>query len=264
MNSSQATIAGGIIPAYAGSTRSTTALCARGRDHPRIRGEHVHRCIRAHGARGSSPHTRGAPDLGHLPEVHGGIIPAYAGSTQRHSATRKHQRDHPRIRGEHGSYSNAVSPASGSSPHTRGAPAIRSLLSTMVGIIPAYAGSTCRAGATGLSTRDHPRIRGEHFRQDQAPALMAGSSPHTRGARPDVREVAHGNGIIPAYAGSTTAPPRPGTPGGDHPRIRGEHWFQQLPGNIASGSSPHTRGALDGRAALLRPVGIIPAYAGST
>ena len=113
-----------------------------------------------------------------------GIIPAYAGSTLQP------------IRIE-------VLPL-GSSPHTRGAPT-----------------STRQRGPT---SRDHPRIRGEHAQQHDEQQLRCG--------------------IIPAYAGSTRGPARQVAGHLDHPRIRGEH---PIPVAIS-----------------IVPVGIIPAYAGST
>ena len=155
-----------------------------------------------------------------------GIIPAYAGSTADYFVD------------------NCAD--YGSSPHTRGAPALRlnqtacigdhprirgehvparHPLGCLRGIIPAYAGST-----QGTSARRQP---------------LVGSSPHTRGA--------------PASTCRTTTSRR------DHPRIRGEHRPERdggagHPGIIpayagstfsvfaiqksASGSSPHTRGAL--------------------
>ena len=116
----------------------------------------------------------------------------------------------------------------------------------VLGIIPAYAGSTTgktrnqiidrgssphTRGAprrTACRTRcqwDHPRIRGEHvavWRDLEVPL-----------------------GIIPAYAGSTPTPPSGLQPVPlDHPRIRGEH-----------ARAPEPRG---------EHLGIIPAYAGST
>ena len=154
----------GIIPAYAGSTltqrartapptgssphtrgapRATGAGQRRGRDHPRIRGEH--QVVHAQRAEAR------------------GIIPAYAGST--------------------GLSSTARTRFTGSSPHTRGArlprrrprlpsgdhPRIRGehLLPPLEravddGIIPAYAGSTPIRAPMRTPT--------------------AGSSPHTRGA----------------------------------------------------------------------------------
>ena len=70
--------------------------------------------------------------------------------------------------------------------------------------------------------------------------------------------------IIPAYAGST--PPHPTAPSStpDHPRIRGEHSNGARPGARPHGSSPHTRGALEGSSKGERVSRIIPAYAGST
>ena len=134
----------------------------------------------------------------------------------------------------------------GSSPHTRGAPQ-----------------SPMRSAAL---SRDHPRIRGEHFQDRSVRGLVLR--------------------IIPAYAGSTQQPvqsfyrPRgssPHTRGAhstahfdnhrtwDHPRIRGEHLIELGKNSTSSGiipayagstatsagviwlwvgSSPHTRGAL--------------------
>ena len=91
----------GIIPAYAGSTRSPRRRCRAAGDHPRIRGEHRRRRGTDVGRCGSSPHTRGAlgavnlsgPGGGSSPHTRGApavqdrrgrrrrIIPAYAGST---------------------------------------------------------------------------------------------------------------------------------------------------------------------------------------
>ena len=258
------------------------------RDRPRIRGEHhiqlsvscdrdriipayagstCHDYQRIHTTRGSSPHTRGAPHgfqgvkatREDHPRIRGehrayvdvvaryaGIIPAYAGSTVSAANTYGMPEDHPRIRGEHrlrahralvhagiipayaGSTRRAPSPWTawpGSSPHTRGA--------------PTPSPSACpRAG-------DHPRIRGEH----EVEAL----------------DCVVGDGIIPAYAGSTyvdwdtgvkgwgSSPHTRGAPSSeamtlthrrDHPRIRGEHFT----GSLAMGGIP----------------GIIPACAGST
>ena len=50
----------------------------------------------------------------------------------------------------------------------------------------------------------------------------------------------------------------------DHPRIRGEHDKDMGKARELRGSSPHTRGARDGRGLACRSDGIIPAYAGST
>ena len=113
----------GIIPAYAGSTRRRRSGSRTGGDHPRIRGEHILWIGVCRTTRGSSPHTRGAPDRGPHESIRYGIIPAYAGSTPAGARLGPTPGDHPRIRGEH------PDPEHPQRDHP--------------GIIPAYAGSTC-------------------------------------------------------------------------------------------------------------------------
>ena len=113
-----------------------------------------------------------------------------------------------------------------------------------IGIIPAYAGSTSGVKSSSSLSSDHPRIRGEHAWLASAAIPALGSSPHMRGAPARVVSDGGCRGIIPAYAGSTSARHDRARPATDHPRIRGEH--------ISDGSTARMRG------------GIIPAYAGST
>ena len=151
-----------IIPAYAGSTGSTSHKPSGMPDHPRIRGEHVDGREFFVDAPGSSPHTRGAQGN---PDVHRNrlrIIPAYAGSTRRASPRPSARRDHPRIRGEHTTAGGSPRISLGSSPHTRGALGVYDGIVEFTGIIPAYAGSTSPKGEKVGAGRDHPRIRGEH------------------------------------------------------------------------------------------------------
>ena len=193
--------------------------------------------------RGSSPHTRGARLSGAAVVAGGGIIPAYAGSTTSPPHTAEPDSDHPRIRGEHGPRRAARTRRAGSSPHTRGAPPGHRRAPGPVRIIPAYAGSTSPSRPSKGPTRDHPRIRGEHGRRPPPYAPPPGSSPHTRGARRGPGFLIERRGIIPAYAGSTTALLARAISSTDHPRIRGEHALAVLILSSVIGSSPHTRGA---------------------
>ena len=113
-----------IIPAYAGSTTALASQAHSIADHPRIRGEHDRSTGVAQRLHGSSPHTRGALLLTLPYRSLARIIPAYAGSTRASATNRRCWADHPRIRGEHGELG-------------------RHFLFD-AGIIPAYAGSTCR------------------------------------------------------------------------------------------------------------------------
>ena len=70
---------------------------------------------------GSSPHVRGAHSPLHAHQGRRGIIPACAGSTVRSRFNAIRSRDHPRMCGEHLSYSRFCNAVMGSSPHVRGA-----------------------------------------------------------------------------------------------------------------------------------------------
>ena len=171
-----------IIPAYAGSTVPASFVSSSGKDHPRIRGEHVIVSFADCFQRGSSPHTRGARLIRPVAGRRARIIPAYAGSTPQTVQDQSTLRDHPRIRGEHQVSGETFFEDEGSSPHTRGARQSAEWGQQKARIIPAYAGSTgCRA-ARPCSESDHPRIRGEHVPAVDPCCWGAGSSPHTRGA----------------------------------------------------------------------------------
>ena len=172
-----------IIPAYAGSTCPRTFQTLDSRDHPRIRGEHVDYAAEISEWKGSSPHTRGAPQGRRRLARLGRIIPAYAGSTTPSWKVTGNPADHPRIRGEHPIAVHMKAYGTGSSPHTRGARTVVGCWRRRRRIIPAYAGSTTACPSPSGAERDHPRIRGEHDPEDPLAMIDAGSSPHTRGAR---------------------------------------------------------------------------------
>ena len=174
----------GIIPAYAGSTMLKFMPVRAIADHPRIRGEHSVPLAPPRAFPGSSPHTRGAPKGLLRTPGSSWIIPAYAGSTTSFPSLRNPLPDHPRIRGEHSTWGWHDVDRLGSSPHTRGARFDAVDPRGVHGIIPAYAGSTTFVSRHSPATTDHPRIRGEHTPLRHTLLEQSGSSPHTRGARP--------------------------------------------------------------------------------
>ena len=94
-------------------------------------------------------------------------------------------RDHPRVCGE----------------HRLGVLAVL----IMSGIIPAYAGNTSIDGRIGQKYWDHPRVCGEHAFDDAEWITVEGSSPRMRGTHV-FRSIGDNRaGIIPAYAGNTSA-----------------------------------------------------------
>ena len=113
--------AGGIIPARAGSTGSTTSTERGRRDHPRSCGEHGPRAGACSLPTGSSPLVRGALICIIRHTRFCRIIPARAGSTALSRIIDFLPRDHPRSCGEHSSLLISSLCVGGSSPLVRGA-----------------------------------------------------------------------------------------------------------------------------------------------
>src|SRR5690606_8543937 len=162
----------------------------------------------------------------------------------------------PRMRGEHDWTEITGKPATGSSPHARGAPVHDRLGWQSDGLIPACAGSTSPRRPTAPLVRAHPRMRGEHPPGAGPLPVTEGSSPHARGAPALTWDDTAGVGLIPACAGSTRAllPYLPIHLA--HPRMRGEH--QGFEGVLARrlGSSPHARGAPLGHCRCVAMIGL--------
>ena len=193
-----------------------------------------------------------------------GIIPAYAGNTTRLPMPTPAARDHPRVCGEHFHSQALLSPVVGSSPRMRGTLRLLFPDPAGTGIIPAYAGNTCRSSARRSSQRDHPRVCGEHLIFRAACEGRMGSSPRMRGTPITYRHYDRPDGIIPAYAGNTL-----GLRGcfrglRDHPRVCGEHYLPSTPLFNTVGSSPRMRGTPTAHPLGFVVDGIIPAYAGNT
>ena len=216
-------LAQGIIPAYAGSTRPGSRRARSVGDHPRVCGEHRATSTSYASWWGSSPRMRGARAPQHGGRPVRGIIPAYAGSTHLPKVSSVHSRDHPRVCGEHSLSEQDWRSNLGSSPRMRGARLLGGGAVELRGIIPAYAGSTASPCCPAAASRDHPRVCGEHGPSDTGAvylrdhprvcgehivaavfaAMVEGSSPRMRGAPLLVGARDGGEGIIPAYAGST-------------------------------------------------------------
>ena len=74
-------VVGGIIPVCTGSTLVEMRRLFRGRDHPRMHGEHTTHYVVVPQELGSSPYARGALLTSTMCELVSGIIPVCTGST---------------------------------------------------------------------------------------------------------------------------------------------------------------------------------------
>ena len=163
-------------------------------------------------AYGSSPLTRGKPDLTMEDATALGLIPAHAGKTGCGEFVHSNAGAHPRSRGENGRARSICGVREGSSPLTRGklAGAIQGALTPR--LIPAHAGKTWPSQAKTCRPPAHPRSRGENKELSALNYADLGSSPLTRGKRSTRHHHVRRSGLIPAHAGKTT-------PSGSHPPL---------------------------------------------
>ena len=113
-------------------------------------------------------------------------------------------------------------------------------------------------------SRDHPRLRGEHYSVLHTTRRKSGSPPPTRGT-PYYKEIpVGGDRITPAYAGNTKLTAKISVQSWDHPRLRGEHDSVGEEQDRLEGSPPPTRGTREERTKSICVGRITPAYAGNT
>ena len=171
----------GLIPAHAGKTTAASSGRRTSRVHPRSRGENMKKADAEALKQGSSPLTRGKPDLslGHyVPER---LIPAHAGKTHRSACCACRRGAHPRSCGENGGAQEGTHPGQGSSPLTRGK-RLRLIHHGHDGrLIPAHTGKTRCPPGQGTGCPAHPHSRRENDKPMACATAMKGSSPLTRG-----------------------------------------------------------------------------------
>ena len=192
----------GSSPRVRGACKGLTQSQLAESDHPRVCGEHRFPPIVTLLSPGSSPRVRGASARGRAGEPRQGIIPACAGSMPSRCDALALARDHPRVCGEHDGVWRRSHVVMGSSPRVRGAFTDIPDESPRAGIIPACAGSIAYGDAEHASSRDHPRVCGEHRQDPSAASLLQGSSPRVRGASNMFCNICFPKRIIPACAGS--------------------------------------------------------------
>ena len=110
----------------------------------------------------------------------------------------------------------------------------------------------------------HPRSRGENSAQVAHVAVLAGSSPLTRGKLGELVHFLRGHRLIPAHAGKTLTSAECYTQPWAHPRSRGENSQAEEMMRPRTGSSPLTRGKLIRLQLPDTFTGLIPAHAGKT
>ena len=109
-------------------------------------------------------------------------------------------------------------------------------------ITPACAGKRSLFSLFFLSTKDHPRMRGEKLLWCSQVTVIQGSPPHARGKDEPPNAPVKDLRITPACAGTRGLLLRQGSSCRDHPRMRGEKACKLKVSVRDRGSPPHARG----------------------
>ena len=172
--------------------------------------------------------------------------------------------DHPRSRGEYGSWVTWLAHQPGSSPLSRGIRGPHPGRIRSAGIIPALAGNTNQRFRVTFQRSDHPRSRGEYLGVFPSQRGFRGSSPLSRGIHAIAALRPQYVRIIPALAGNTCSRRGRLLRLTDHPRSRGEYPRRPANPGRSAGSSPLSRGIQGRQDRRNQPLRIIPALAGNT
>ena len=234
----------GLIPAWAGKTVFPARSAASHRAHPRVGGENLLLVLPSGAVQGSSPRGRGKRRGQKAPNVHHGLIPAWAGKTRAAPMWSCSARAHPRVGGENSEPRNCAPLIHGSSPRGRGKPPRLRLRDSPRGLIPAWAGKTGPRPQRTWIPGAHPRVGGENAEPKRDPLGVTGSSPRGRGKPWPGRCATRSRRLIPAWAGKTL-------------RLEIVYgWY--------AGSSPRGRGKQCRGCGVVPGDGLIPAWAGKT
>ena len=253
-----------LIPAHAGKTEIPSAQRRVSKAHPRSRGENPRSRPSYRPAEGSSPLTRGKRGSDQRMVWSSGLIPAHAGKTTYSRSIASAVAAHPRSRGENHRMKSVAASFTGSSPLTRGKPAIVALSAAHAGLIPAHAGKTRYPAIRRWRAGAHPRSRGENQVVHEVHPRVQGSSPLTRGKPGGPRGTHPRRRLIPAHAGKTHEVAEADEARGAHPRSRGENSARLAVTVDHEGSSPLTRGKHEKPNEGACNTGRIPAHAGKT
>ena len=213
---------------------------------------------------GSPPRARGKGGYYRDDDGRAGITPACAGKSSSKLIHLQLDGDHPRVRGEKTFQLKNQPCIPGSPPRARGKELVDDPLGLRLGITPACAGKSPAGQPSPPPSGDHPRVRGEKWREIPVSCPDMGSPPRARGKA--VVESGWGlhAGITPACAGKSSIKFWAETGGGDHPRVRGEKRFCPACGTPVAGSPPRARGKVHHHRNGQKRSGITPACAGKS
>ncbi len=151
-----------------------------------------------------------------------GITHACAGNSHPPLASKRADRDHPRVCGEQARTAQVTVYLLGSPPRVRGTVVPRLHRIEAARITPACAGNRRKGKLSLLTQRDHPRVCGEQSFCSFVKTRKPGSPPRVRGTGTKVSITGVEGGITPACAGNSLSNKNLPSRRADHPRVCGE------------------------------------------
>ena len=212
--------------------------------HPRMGGDHAAATVEVPDPPGSPPHGRGPRFRvsSYVPDR--GLTPEWARTTSSSAARSAGSAAHPRMGGDHFTYSRRGYVVAGSPPRGRGPRRRSAGARPDGGLTPARAGTTNWTTCRWTTSAAHPRTGGDH----QQMSAVAGVC----------------RGLTPARAGTTLICCLTARSTWAHPRTGGDHHGVTNTNPSIMGSPPHGRGppAAGRREGVGH--GLTPARAGTT
>ena len=167
------------------------------------------------------------------------------------------------MRGEQSWEEIQESGVQGSPPLARGTVCELPPITEQFRITPACAGNSIFIFFYSLNWRDHPRLRGEQYINNNARISTIGSPPLARGTVWSGLRDTWDSRITPACAGNSEKSRRFSILLRDHPRLRGEQGMYCLYIGNRMGSPPLARGTVRSPEDFPYCSGITPACAGN-
>ena len=192
------------------------------------------------------------------------ITPAYAGKSPLSDHIQNQAWDHPRLCGEKLLLCEHCGKPIGSPPPMRGKETKMKNYNLSSRITPAYAGKRQKSSIRISAYRDHPRLCGEKFCNNQFGRSIQGSPPPMRGKVRWQTGLLPRSGITPAYAGKSVPIVIKTLDKRDHPRLCGEKIYTLHQTPLIAGSPPPMRGKAIAAFPKHHASRITPAYAGKS
>ena len=256
-------LAGGTIPAGAGTPQQAIGSATQIGDYPRGCGDTLALESVYVALQGLSPRVRGHHRRLANRSLPVGTIPAGAGTPSPNTARRPACRDYPRGCGDTLKDLNRHGSFLGLSPRVRGHRRLTRPCSSAPGTIPAGAGTPLWPPGSLGPGRDYPRGCGDTRKARRAFEGCGGLSPRVRGHLVPFHGRAGCLRTIPAGAGTPFWRRSTGAVSGDYPRGCGDTFGATVSIIRGEGLSPRVRGHQSATDDATRARGTIPAGAGT-